>query len=194
MGSFSSSEHICAPFLAGCRRVKQLACDYKLADRPHIMQWLTKAYALPACMYASQIWGTRFMRPGAEMDCLLQTVHLCFLKRLLGDWIDGTVLHNVFTQTSQLTLRILWLIRKMHRNVWPTEDQAEHDGHPNKLAKYHNWVAFPFRHNSAFGKPLHVPRYLDLDLGRHMQRNIACLRLHAHKLKVETSLWHSPLS
>eukprot|EP00983_Pelagomonas_calceolata_P077669 1153954-Pelagomonas_calceolata.AAC.6 len=69
---------------------------------------------------------------------------------------------------------------------------AEYDGHPNKLAKYYNWVALPFRHDSAFGKPLHVPRYL---LGRHMQREIACFRLHAHKLRVESSLWqgHSPL-
>eukprot|EP00983_Pelagomonas_calceolata_P077097 1153714-Pelagomonas_calceolata.AAC.2 len=86
-------------------------------------------------------------------------------------------------------------LRKRHRSVWPTEDQAEHDGYPDKLATYHNWVALPCRHNSAFGKPLHVPRYLNLDLGRHMQRNIACFRLHAHKLRVETSLWqgHSSL-
>eukprot|EP00983_Pelagomonas_calceolata_P001147 40028-Pelagomonas_calceolata.AAC.1 len=82
--SFSSSEHMRAPFLAGCRRVRQLAYHYKLADRPHTMLWLTKAYALPACMDASQIWGTRFMRPGDEMDCPLQTVHLCLLKRILG--------------------------------------------------------------------------------------------------------------
>eukprot|EP00983_Pelagomonas_calceolata_P074990 1152802-Pelagomonas_calceolata.AAC.2 len=45
-------------------------------------------------------------------------------------------------------------LRKRHLSVWPTEDQAEHDGHPNKLAKYHNWVALAFRHISAFGKPL----------------------------------------
>eukprot|EP00983_Pelagomonas_calceolata_P047903 1140842-Pelagomonas_calceolata.AAC.2 len=48
------------------------------------MLWLTKAYALPACMNASQVWGTRFMRPGTEMDCPLQTVHLCLLKHILG--------------------------------------------------------------------------------------------------------------
>eukprot|EP00983_Pelagomonas_calceolata_P130517 1161691-Pelagomonas_calceolata.AAC.1 len=83
MNSFPSCEHRCAPFLAKCRRVRQLACDYKLADRPHTMLYLTKPYDLPACMYASQIWGTRFMRPGAEMDCPLQTVHLCLLKRIL---------------------------------------------------------------------------------------------------------------
>eukprot|EP00983_Pelagomonas_calceolata_P081069 1155413-Pelagomonas_calceolata.AAC.4 len=56
----------------------------KLADRPHNMLWLTKAYALPACIYARQIWGTRYMKPGVEMDCPLQTVHLCLLKCILG--------------------------------------------------------------------------------------------------------------
>eukprot|EP00983_Pelagomonas_calceolata_P081067 1155413-Pelagomonas_calceolata.AAC.2 len=45
-------------------------------------------------------------------------------------------------------------LRKRHRSVWPTEDQAELNGHPND----NNWVALPFRQNSAFGKPLHVPR------------------------------------
>eukprot|EP00983_Pelagomonas_calceolata_P079128 1154547-Pelagomonas_calceolata.AAC.1 len=53
-------------------------------------------------------------------------------------------------------------LRKRHRSVWPTENQAEHDEHPNKLAKYHNWVALPFRHDYIFGKPLHVPRYFNL--------------------------------
>eukprot|EP00983_Pelagomonas_calceolata_P034164 1070141-Pelagomonas_calceolata.AAC.1 len=79
-------------------------------------------------------------------------------------------------------------LRKRHRSVWPAEDQAVHDGHPNKLAKCHNWVALPFRHSFAFGKPLHVPRYLYLDLGRHMQRNIACFRLHAYKLRLSYNL------
>eukprot|EP00983_Pelagomonas_calceolata_P027258 856208-Pelagomonas_calceolata.AAC.1 len=37
MNSFSSSEHMCALFLAGCCRVRQLARDYKLAGRPHTM-------------------------------------------------------------------------------------------------------------------------------------------------------------
>eukprot|EP00983_Pelagomonas_calceolata_P004863 158899-Pelagomonas_calceolata.AAC.1 len=27
-----------------------------------------EAYALPASMYTCQIWGTRFMKEGAEMD------------------------------------------------------------------------------------------------------------------------------
>eukprot|EP00983_Pelagomonas_calceolata_P069693 1150465-Pelagomonas_calceolata.AAC.1 len=34
--------------------------------------------------YPSQTWGTWFTKEGAEMDCPLQTGHLCFLKRVLG--------------------------------------------------------------------------------------------------------------
>eukprot|EP00983_Pelagomonas_calceolata_P064946 1148376-Pelagomonas_calceolata.AAC.2 len=75
---------MCAPFLAGCRRIRQFASEHHLTDRPHTMIWLTKAYALPASMYACQIWGARCMKEGAEMDCPLQTVHLCLLKCILG--------------------------------------------------------------------------------------------------------------
>eukprot|EP00983_Pelagomonas_calceolata_P116091 1160267-Pelagomonas_calceolata.AAC.6 len=79
----ATTEYMCAPFLAGCRRIRQFASEHHLTDRPHTMLWLTKAYAPPASMYACQIWGTRFIREGAELDCPLQTVHLCLLKRIL---------------------------------------------------------------------------------------------------------------
>ncbi len=48
------------------------------------MLWLAKGYALPASMYERQIWGTRYMKQGAEMDCPLQTVHMCLLNGILG--------------------------------------------------------------------------------------------------------------
>eukprot|EP00983_Pelagomonas_calceolata_P135252 1162138-Pelagomonas_calceolata.AAC.5 len=69
----SSAEYMCAPFLAGCRRIRQPAFEHHLTDRPHTILWLTKAYALPDSMYACPIWGTRFMKEGAEMDSPLQT-------------------------------------------------------------------------------------------------------------------------
>eukprot|EP00983_Pelagomonas_calceolata_P077634 1153943-Pelagomonas_calceolata.AAC.1 len=71
-----TAEYICTPFLAGCRLIKQFASEHHLTDRPYTMLCLTNAYTLPASMYACQIWGTRFMKEGAEMDCPLQTVHL----------------------------------------------------------------------------------------------------------------------
>eukprot|EP00983_Pelagomonas_calceolata_P050489 1141995-Pelagomonas_calceolata.AAC.2 len=44
----ASAEYMCAPFLAGCRRIRQFTSEHHLTDRPHTMLWLTKAYALPA--------------------------------------------------------------------------------------------------------------------------------------------------
>eukprot|EP00983_Pelagomonas_calceolata_P049462 1141528-Pelagomonas_calceolata.AAC.3 len=79
----ATAEHMCAPFLAGCRRIRRFASEHHLKDRPYTMLWLTKAYALPVSMYACQIWGTRFMKKGAEMDSPLQTAR-CLLKHILG--------------------------------------------------------------------------------------------------------------
>jgi len=80
----AAAEHMLTPFMAGCRRIRQFASEHRLTDRPHSMLWLAKGYALPASMYASQIWGTRYMKQGAEMGCPLQTVHMCLLKGILG--------------------------------------------------------------------------------------------------------------
>ncbi len=80
----AAAEHMLTLFMAGCRRIRQFASEHRLTDRPHSMLWLAKGYALPTSMYASQIWGTRYMKQGAEMDCPLQTVHMCLLKGILG--------------------------------------------------------------------------------------------------------------
>ncbi len=80
----AAAEHMLLSFMAGCRKIRQFASEHRLTDRPHSMLWLAKGYALPASMYASQIWGTRYMNQGGEMDCPLQTVHMCLLKGVLG--------------------------------------------------------------------------------------------------------------
>jgi len=38
--------------------------------------------------------------------------------------------------------------------------------------------------------PINVPRYLHLDLSKHVMRNISRFRLRAHTLKVEAAVWH----
>jgi len=80
----AAAEHMLTPFMAGCLRIRQFASEHRFSYRPHSMLWLAKGYALPASMYANQIWGTRFMKQGAEMDCPLQTVHMCLLRGILG--------------------------------------------------------------------------------------------------------------
>jgi len=41
----------------------------------------------------------------------------------------------------------------------------------------------------SVGMPINVPRYLHLDLSRHVMRNISRFRLRAHTLKVEAAAW-----
>jgi len=71
------------------------------------MLWLAKGCALPACMFASQLWGTRYMKQGAKMDCPLQIVHMCLLKGILGvkrtnpNW-------SVLRECGQKPLQFYW--------------------------------------------------------------------------------------
>ena len=46
--------------------------------------WLAKTYAVPAGMYASQVWGNAYMKEGAEFISVGQKCHLNFLKGILG--------------------------------------------------------------------------------------------------------------
>ena len=62
------------------------------------------------------------------------------------------------------------------------------NAHNNKLATYHFWFAIPFSRNERM--PINVPRYLHLDLSKHVMRNISRFRLRAHTLKVEAAVWH----
>jgi hypothetical protein len=59
--------------------------------------------------------------------------------------------------------------------------------HNNKLATYHSWFATPFSRNERM--PINVPRYLHLDLSKHVKRNVSRFRLCAHTLKVEAAAW-----
>jgi hypothetical protein len=60
---------------------------------------------------------------------------------------------------------------------------------PNKLATYQAWFASPFVENAR--SAARVPRYLYLDLSKHVVHNISRFRLRAHTLRVESGLWHN---
>ncbi len=93
--------------MAGCRRIRQFAFEHRLTDRPHSMLWLPKVYALPASMCASQIWGTRYMKQGAEMDCPLHTVRMCLFKGILG--VKRTTRNwSVLRECGQEPLQFYW--------------------------------------------------------------------------------------
>jgi len=71
--------------------------------------------------------------------------------------------------------------------VWRDAELVDPDTHNNKLATYHSWFATPFSRNERM--PIIVPRYLHLDLSKHVMRNVSRLRLRAHSLKVEAAAW-----
>ena len=79
-------------FRAAIRRVKELGLENKVVDRPHIMLWLFKTYAISAGMYGSQVWSTHYLHPNKTFQNILQVKHMNFLKRLLrlkdgtGNW------------------------------------------------------------------------------------------------------------
>jgi len=50
-------------------------------------------------------------------------------------------------------------------------------------------MALPLKPSTVRGPPHLLPRYLELELSRHMLRNIALFRLRAHTLSVETGCW-----
>ena len=71
------------------------------------------------------------------------------------------------------------------RGVWSDAELVDPNTHNNKLATYHSWFATPFSRDERM--PTIVPRYLHLDLSKHVMRNVSRLRLHAHTLKVEAA-------
>jgi len=71
------------PFTAGHFRIKHFIWEHDLTNRLHICMWLIKTFAIPAGMYASQVWATPFLRQGKEMDKPLQKWLITVLKRIL---------------------------------------------------------------------------------------------------------------
>ncbi len=82
-------------------------------------------------------------------------------------------------------------LRERLRAVWRELDGADPRTHAQKLATYHAWMALPLKPSNVRGLPHVLPRYLELELSRHVLRNIARFRLRAHTLRVETGCWQS---
>ncbi len=80
-------------------------------------------------------------------------------------------------------------LRERLRVVWRELDVAGPRTHAQKLATYHAWMALPLKPSNIWGPPHLLPRYLELELSRHVLRNIARSRLRAHTLRVETECW-----
>jgi len=73
------------------------------------------------------------------------------------------------------------------RGVWRDAELVDPNTHNKKMATHHSWFAIPFSRNERM--PINVPRYLHLNLSKHVMRNISRFRLRAHTLKVEAAAW-----
>jgi hypothetical protein len=80
-------------------------------------------------------------------------------------------------------------LRARHMVDWRGAAQLNPCDVNNKLACYEHWMALPFRSRSTSSKTVPLPKYLCLNLSRHVQRNFSCFRLRAHRLAVETACW-----
>ena len=74
------------------------------------------------------------------------------------------------------------------RGVWRYTEVVDPTMHDNKLATYHSWLPSLFILMNV-GMPTIVPRYLWLDLSKHVMRNVSRLRLRTHTLRVEAAAW-----
>jgi len=62
-------------------------------------------------------------------------------------------------------------LRERLRAVWRALDGPR--THAQKLATYHAWMALPFKLSNVRGPSHLLPRYLELELSRHVLQNIA---------------------
>ncbi len=59
-------------------------------------------------------------------------------------------------------------LRERLRAVWRELDGADPRTHAQKLATYHAWMALPLKPSNVKGPPHLLPRYLELELSRHV--------------------------
>ena len=105
---YSAADAALRPFMAGTFRVKNFVHDHDLTNRIHAHIWLIKTYAIPAGMYASQIWATPFLKQDKEMDNPIQKWLLTTLKRMLGVR-DTTLSWSVMRECGLEPLQFYWV-------------------------------------------------------------------------------------
>eukprot|EP00983_Pelagomonas_calceolata_P072253 1151633-Pelagomonas_calceolata.AAC.2 len=59
-------KHAVRPYMAAQQRIKEFVHEHDLRNRPHALNWLSKAYGIPAGMYACQLWRTEYLQEGSE--------------------------------------------------------------------------------------------------------------------------------
>jgi hypothetical protein len=115
MNLYHAASHALRPFHAAIRRVKEFGIDNMISDRPHVMLWLFKTYALSAGMFASQIWSMQSLEHDKVLSNPLQVAGI---DKIISDrpqamlWLFKNRNPYNFTGSGQLPkFGIGWLIQ-----------------------------------------------------------------------------------
>eukprot|EP00983_Pelagomonas_calceolata_P031472 987164-Pelagomonas_calceolata.AAC.4 len=145
-------------------------------------------------MYASQTWGTRYMKEGAEMRCPQQTGHLSFLKRELG--VKRTTCNwTVLRECGQKPLQSYWFRAVISIKCCNSmREVLQADRALSNIPGEKCWTSEWTWARGCVGAevaPYKAPRYLNLELCRHVQQTISQFRLQTHTMGVEKACWQS---
>jgi sorting nexin-29 len=96
------------PMMGAIRECFKQAHTLSARHMPHVLLRLFQTYAVPYGMYASQVWGTQYLRPGHAFKCSIQTRHLGFLKYVAQ--VKRTVASSVLLdEMCQRPFQYYWL-------------------------------------------------------------------------------------
>ena len=137
------------------------------------------------------------LRRVVQADLNLQPrLSACWTAQLLSAFqeLRGCELYERAVQTGHaITMQEFTAdLKHRMRGVWRDAELVDPNTHNNKLATYHSWFATPFSRNERM--PTIVPRYLHLNLSKHVMRYVSRIRVRAYTLKVEAAARHEDVS
>jgi hypothetical protein len=107
---FHATDNAARPFMAGVKRVTEMAEQQCVQDRPHAVLWLFQSFALSAGMYGCQIWSPGHVseimqRPSSSTA--IHSRHAGFIKRVLG--VKRSVTNMcALREAGQLPMHFYW--------------------------------------------------------------------------------------
>ena len=132
------------------------------------------------------------VRKVLEGDCALRSRdNSCWTAQLTKAFQglrNGEAYGRAITESRQVPMNE-FVADFRHQGVWRVIEGNDPREQPSKLATNQAWFASPFIENAR--SAVRVPRYLYLDLSKHVVRNISRFRLRAHTLIVESGLWQN---
>ncbi len=80
-------------------------------------------------------------------------------------------------------------LRERYLDYWTPYSDMHPRERNSKRSIYHQWCALPTKRALVTHSPCILPRYMLLDLPHDLFRSVACFRLHAHTIQIETVTW-----